>query len=198
MPQGVASVEAVLTKEDIAVILALDAENQRVRKVPLRVLCTPEAFPSLYTNNPNDKTKTFVQPDGKKYRPMSYDAKNEKWTADETRWFKRGKERWFAGSDRWPDGLVVGVTYIETKDAISSNKYTMSLEIHARTKASAKAVAAAVRDLLNGYTGAPSGVTVFGIFSVSESDAHELPQHGEERGIFGVEFELDVWFRQPT
>lgn len=81
---------------------------------------------------------------------------------------------------------------------VASNKYTLDLEINARTKSSAKAVAKAVRDLLLGYRGSPSGVRVMGIFGETESDDHDIPQHGDERGIFSVSMTLSLWFRQPS
>lgn len=80
---------------------------------------------------------------------------------------------------------------------VQTNRYTMDLSCYAADYATAKRLAKLIRRLLLGYKGTPSGVRVMGVFGESEADEIELPQHGDERGVFGVSLSLALWFRDP-
>ncbi len=75
------------------------------------------------------------------------------------------------------------------------NSWTMDLECWALTKASAKAVSKALRNLLLGHRGDSGGLFIQGIFDQTESDDSASPQHGDERGLFAVSMTLELWYR---
>ncbi len=80
------------------------------------------------------------------------------------------------------------------------NKYSMVLECWGQSYSSAKAVAGAVCDALDGLAatiGSGPSIAVLGTFQQDEEDDFSEPVHGEERGPDVVRVQVDLWYRAP-
>lgn len=79
------------------------------------------------------------------------------------------------------------------------SRYTMDLTCWGTSYATAKGVAKRIKATLNGYRGtAGNGVRILGVFSQTEADDSEIPQHGDETGLFAVSMTLDLWFKTSS
>jgi len=129
--------DVLVTAEDLAEIRKLEVETRPKgrdgKPIPgargMQTLRTPEAFPDIYSHEPNTPGRVFVNKDGRKYRPTLHAADGTRET-DSTRWFERRTERWFLGSTRWPDGIPIGTTRVETRDVMTQNKYSFTDTIY--------------------------------------------------------------------
>lgn len=77
----------------------------------------------------------------------------------------------------------------------NTDRHTMDFEVWALDYRTAKRAARAIRGVLHGFRGTLHGLRVQGIFLDSEADQHELPQHADERGFFGVLQTYSLAFR---
>lgn len=78
---------------------------------------------------------------------------------------------------------------------VDLNEYTMRLEAHARTYASAKAVYEALRSALLPLTGdLGGGVTIRGVFEEGGDDDHSPPIHSDERGVFHAGLDVSIGY----
>jgi hypothetical protein len=77
----------------------------------------------------------------------------------------------------------------------TSDRHQMDFEVWALDYASAKRAARAIRGVLHGYRGTLHGYRIQGMWLETEADRHELPQHADERGFFGVAQSYGMAFR---
>lgn len=79
---------------------------------------------------------------------------------------------------------------------VDLNSYSMRLEAHGRTYASAKAVSDAVRDVLLPLFGqiGTTGVYIRGVFEIGGEDDHTPPIHADERGIFHAGLDVEIGY----
>lgn len=74
--------------------------------------------------------------------------------------------------------------------------WRVRFDAYAESYASAKAVKAALLNVLEGYSGTASGVVVQGVFRDDSNDAHDPPAHADERGYFSAGIDLAVWYER--
>lgn len=77
----------------------------------------------------------------------------------------------------------------------TTSRYVMDLTCWSDSYASAKLAARRIKTALNGYRGRTLDTRILGIFDQTESDDSEIPQHGDERGLFAVSMSLLVWHK---
>lgn len=80
------------------------------------------------------------------------------------------------------------------------SRYSMGLDCYGSSYASAKAVAGAVCNVLDGFRGTAGSnpsIAIRGTFQEDEGDDYDPPQHGEERGPDVVRVTVDLWYRAP-
>ena len=72
----------------------------------------------------------------------------------------------------------------------------IQLDVLAASRASAKAIASAIRNLVDGYRGAMGSLTVQTIRVENDMDFSEDPEHAGEQTIYGVSLDAIIWFEE--
>lgn len=70
----------------------------------------------------------------------------------------------------------------------------LQVSCYADTPKAAKQLAAAVREVLDGYSGTVGGCTIQALFLDDERDAPQPPATGRDLGVFGVQFDALIHY----